>query len=75
MKTYVVTPHWNRPDETALMMGRSIRLKAVIWKIIPFTPSNLETVNKIQKSWHCCLRNKVEPILAGSSWAIGSESY
>ena len=31
---YVVTPHWNRLDETALMLGHNICFKAVMWKII-----------------------------------------
>ena len=35
MKTYVVTPHLNRLDETVLMMGHNIRFKGVICKIIP----------------------------------------
>ena len=35
MKTYVVTPHLNRLNETVLMTGHNICFKGVIWKIIP----------------------------------------
>ena len=35
MKPYVVTPHLNRLGETVHMMGRNIRFKGAIWKIIP----------------------------------------
>ena len=34
MKTYVVTHHLNRLDETVQMMGHNIHFKGVIWKII-----------------------------------------
>ena len=51
-----MTPHYNRLDETVLLMGRNIYFEGVIWKIIPelslFTPSYLE---------HCCRhKNSVE---------------
>ena len=35
MKTYVVTPYYNRIDETVLMMGRKICFYGEIWLIIP----------------------------------------
>ena len=41
MKTYVVTPHLNRLNETVLMMGQKICFYHEIW-IIPVTPSHLE---------------------------------
>ena len=34
-KTYVVTPHWNRLNETVLMMGHKICFYGEIWLIIP----------------------------------------
>ena len=34
MKTYVVTPHYNRLDETVLMMGHKICFYGEIWLII-----------------------------------------
>ena len=47
IKRYVVTPHQNRLDELALMVGHNIHLVGIIWKIIPFTPSYLK---------HCSLK-------------------
>ena len=41
MKTYVVTPHLNRLDETVLIMGLNISFKGEIRKLIaklPFYP-------------------------------------
>ena len=38
MKTYVVTPHKNRLDETVLMMGHKICFYGEIWLIIPKFP-------------------------------------
>ena len=35
MKTYVVTPHYNRINETILMMGHNVCLEGTIWKINP----------------------------------------
>ena len=34
MKTYVVTPHYNRHNETVLMMGHKICFYGEIWPII-----------------------------------------
>ena len=35
MKTYVVTPHLNRLNETVLMMGHKIGFYGEMWLIIP----------------------------------------
>ena len=35
MKTYVVTPHQNRLDETVLMMGHKICFYGELWLLIP----------------------------------------
>ena len=40
IKTYVVTPHLNRLDETVQMMGHNICLQREIRKIIPQLSSN-----------------------------------
>ena len=38
-KTYVVTPHWNRLNETVLVMAHKI---SFVFIYIPITPSYLE---------------------------------
>ena len=53
MKTYVVTPHYNRLDETVLMVGHKICFYGKIWLIIPKLSLSLGSKSEIRDVMAC----------------------